>query len=240
MAGIVIKAVVQLARTSGISGDTVDNDFYFASGDASVTPTVADNLKTSLANFYNVTAAGASNHIAEFIGTQISRAANAAQIKFYASDQPIVAPIVWGSPQQVRSFTLAAAAAGNNLPGEVAYVNTVHADLTDIPETAPNPGPGPATIRPAARRRGRIFIGPLTVTAMTQGSPNFEPTPTTAFQNAIGAASVALLANPSPGVDWVVCSQADQELYSIVGGWVDNAFDSQRRRGNESTSRATW
>jgi hypothetical protein len=39
---------------------------------------------------------------------------------------------------------------------------------------------------------------------------------------------------------WVVWSEADQDAGSVFDGWIDNAFDTQRRRGVQASSRTTW
>jgi len=40
--------------------------------------------------------------------------------------------------------------------------------------------------------------------------------------------------------DWIVYSTVDQAGHEVIGGWVDNAWDIQRRRGELSTSRLTF
>jgi len=32
----------------------------------------------------------------------------------------------------------------------------------------------------------------------------------------------------------------DAELRIVTAGWVDNAFDTQRRRGEDASSRLSW
>jgi hypothetical protein len=40
--------------------------------------------------------------------------------------------------------------------------------------------------------------------------------------------------------DWCVWSVADQIAVPVANGWIDNAFDVQRRRGVDYTSRTLW
>lgn len=94
---------------------------------------------------------------------------------------------------------------------------------------------------PAGRLRNRIYIGPLaTGTIDTTGRPT--STAVTAIAN---GADILLEASKAAGWDWVVYSptQASQGLvdsFPIESGWVDNEFDTQRRRGRRSTARTTF
>lgn len=236
-----VKAVVQLGRTSGITADTIDNDFYFALSDmAEIDATRATAIATDLEDFYNAIQSPGVAPIASYLADSVARTSNSVTIKFYSHEDPVVSPLIWGSPKQVRTFTLGSAASGLSLPGEVALVLTYHADLTDIPETQTNPTPPPAIIRPAARRRGRLYLGPFNSTVLTESAGDLEGTPSAALINAlIGAADALQTALPANTV-WQVYSDAEVDNFPVVGGWVDNAFDSQRRRGNLATARTTW
>lgn len=94
---------------------------------------------------------------------------------------------------------------------------------------------------PAGRLRNRIYIGPLaTGTIDTTGRPT--STAVTALAN---GADILLEASKAAGWDWVVFSptQSSQGLvdsFPIESGWVDNEFDTQRRRGRRSTARTTF
>jgi hypothetical protein len=89
---------------------------------------------------------------------------------------------------------------------------------------------------PQARRRGRIFIGPVLATANSSGRPSSTIMSNLAFY--ADALRVAL--NPDPQHYWAVWSTVDQEAVEVQNGWVDNAFDTQRRRGVATTSRTVW
>lgn len=94
---------------------------------------------------------------------------------------------------------------------------------------------------PAGRLRNRIYIGPLGQNAMdTTGRPV-----STLVTNLANSADGLLEASKSAGWDWVVYSptsasagQAPSNL--IQSGWVDNEFDTQRRRGRSSTARTLF
>ena len=90
---------------------------------------------------------------------------------------------------------------------------------------------------PQARRRGRIYIGPLDNTSANGNRPSSAII--TSLANA--AASFAdAVTNLGGNTWWAVWSVANQEGVPISNGWVDNAWDVQRRRGVDPTSRTTW
>lgn len=88
-----------------------------------------------------------------------------------------------------------------------------------------------------ARRRGRIYIGPLdTSTVDADGRPGGVAIGAVAdMGDLILADSVA-----SGDYAWAVYSVTDDSLVQVLNGWVDNAFDIQRRRGLAPTSRTTF
>jgi hypothetical protein len=47
-------------------------------------------------------------------------------------------------------------------------------------------------------------------------------------------------ANGSDDLDWVVYSPTSAETYEVAGGFIDTAFDIQRRRGSAAASRTNW
>ena len=99
-----------------------------------------------------------------------------------------------------------------------------------------------------SRRRGRIYLGPLAAVAAdsSTGRPN------TSFVTAIKNAAAAYLASVTTDgtFTWVVHSHttgASPGTYDETGnsvtvnqGWVDNAWDTQRRRGMAPTTRSAF
>lgn len=88
---------------------------------------------------------------------------------------------------------------------------------------------------PQARRRGRVYIGPL---AQIMASTS-DPRPSTAALDLFETAAQDLLDTSlaSSTFRWSVYSVADGALVHIDNGWIDNTFDTQRRRGIASTAR---
>lgn len=88
------------------------------------------------------------------------------------------------------------------------------------------------------RRRGRIYFGPIRSTAAAAGRP------TSAIITALSTAGATFKSNVEAitggAHSWAVWSNVDQEAVHVANGWVDNAFDTQRRRGVLATSRTTF
>lgn len=90
-----------------------------------------------------------------------------------------------------------------------------------------------------ARRRGRIYLGPLTTAAATTATTSpFQCRPAQAFIDAVIAAALALRAGMElSGAIWSVYSPLTNppSTAECVRWWMDNAFDTQRRRGCDPT-----
>ena len=88
-----------------------------------------------------------------------------------------------------------------------------------------------------ARRRGRIYLGPL-----SSAAEGFDGRPAAALVTALSGAGGTLLAasDADPDWSWCVWSEVDQAGIVIDNGWVDNRFDIQRRRAEAATSRTVF
>lgn len=106
--------------------------------------------------------------------------------------------------------------------------------------------------QPQSRRRGRIYTGPFQVSGAVD-----HASPLDAVLTAVKNMGAKVLTDSDANVDWTWCvysrttnlgngnpPSAPQPLASsffpVVRGWVDNAWDVQRRRGLAPTSRKTF
>jgi len=91
------------------------------------------------------------------------------------------------------------------------------------------------------RRRGRVYIGPLGAPAV-QSSTTQGPRVSAGFQTVLLAAALEL-ATPDTGPQWAFVAMQDATSDRILRVpthlWVDNAFDTQRRRGEQASVRLT-
>lgn len=138
-------------------------------------------------------------------------------MKFYS--MPGLAP---NYPFAERTWNFAAAPAGSTLPSEVALVLSFQGSR--------------AAGFPQARRRGRVYIGPLFTTVNSNGRPRQADIDTLCTL----ASDLEDDLRALPDHSWRIWSTVDQEAVEVQNGWVDNAFDTQRRRGVEVTARTTW
>jgi hypothetical protein len=91
---------------------------------------------------------------------------------------------------------------------------------------------------PQARRRGRVYLPFLQLS----GS-GADGRPTAAVITAAVNAGTGLLTASNAAADWswIVASSFDPLDGAIVqNGWVDNEWDTQRRRGRVATSRSVY
>lgn len=239
MADAVVQLVARLPHTSGRPEDMVQNTINLGvigtlqSGDV-------DIAMIAFANFYNTLAPSQTGPVASRISGAISRAANACQILAYATAD-LTGNTPFGSPFDMLNFTMGAEGASADLPEEVAVVVSYNGPLINVPVSQPNPNPPPAVIRPQQRRRGRMFVGPLNGVAGTQqGGDVFRPTPVFVTDLGLAFKGMGDTIQGAASVELGVWSKADAEVYEVVGGYVDNAWDIQRRRGVVASSRTPF
>lgn len=225
-ADILVRTV--MTGSTGLPTDVYVNDFAFhhISG---VAPTDLEllDLFGAVDGFYNDTQAG-GNAVADFISEAVSRSVTH-EMEFFTISSGTL-----GSPRLTEPWLgpVAPVQADNNEPSEVAAVLSFHASLTGIPEES-------GVTRPKARRRGRVYVGPLIHLSVDSAAPN--PLLATALTLVLRQAAVAMYDEAlAAGFYWSVWSRADDTLRPVTGGWTDNAPDTQRRRGTESTSRVTF
>lgn len=234
-----VKVIARLPSVSAMPADVTENTFHCVLNDVHP-PADHTAICTAVAAFYTNTPPGGTHGIGYYLANSMSRSANAGSILYYekASLDPNVD---FGSPLLTTHFTLPAAGSVSDFPEEVASVISYNGDLTDVPVSMPNPTPPPAIIRPQSRRRGRLYMGPVNFSAIDEGTLGYV-TPSTAFRTDLGLALKKLADDVDTNTtgNLVVYSGAAQETHIVVGGYVDNAWDTQRRRGREASVRTTF
>ena len=119
------------------------------------------------------------------------------------------------------------AASNSQIPPEVAVCLSYKAD--------PIPGNNPASMR------GRMYIGGIG-TGVAVGTGSAFPAPNGSLIAGMAAAATGWAngITGAPAWNWVVYSRKLGVHWNVTNGWIDNAFDIQRRRGNAATARTTW
>lgn len=236
----VAQCVVKLPHVSGLPEDTAENVFNVGVFNGHVlTGGERDAVLAAIVGFYNDTPPTLPQELAFYISESISRSSNACTILMYEQND-LTGEDPMGSPIDMVNFTLEPVASGTPLPEEVAYVVSYNADLTNVPVTETNPSPPPAIIRPAQRRRGRTYVGPITGIAVTETGNRARPSGD--FQ-VVCAESFKVMANAIEAVHsdvgLGVWSKSDGAIYRAIECHTDNEWDTQRRRGPDADSRYT-
>jgi hypothetical protein len=202
-------------RFTEVPEDVIINTFAFGTATPGA-PSEADltSITNSIIDFY----AGATSPgptLASFMTNFLTNLAKH-EVRLYDLALPPGAP-----PVRTTQFALAVTS-GQQLPAEVSLCLSFKA--------APQAGVA------AGRLRGRIYLGPLS-TAVLGVSQNSDIRPATGVQNALADAGLRLAG--AAGHDLSVYSRTLGVLNPVTELWVDNAFDTQRRRGSKPTSRVT-
>ena len=120
------------------------------------------------------------------------------------------------------NFDLASAPADTDLPQELALCVSYYA--------------AQATTIARGRRRGRIYVSGWVEGSNTDGRPN-----STAINGLLDAyTDYVTSTNTLDSLTAGIWSRSNGTVYKIDTVWVDNEWDTQRRRGNKPTSRTTW
>lgn len=222
MADKLMRAIVSIPSDTGLPEDAVVNVWHF-DGDDQALATDADyhaGVMTLLTAFYGAADAYIS-----------SLMASPATVKIY--DMRDATPRV---PEYTGTIALTFGAAAS-YPSEVAVCLSFYAQQTSGVNQA--------------RRRGRVYIGPANADTGALISNGWRVS--AAARTAICAAAATMKAGAPAGssgasVKWAVYSPTtdaeganlDDSFHDVVGGWMDDAFDTQRRRGVGATTRTLF
>jgi hypothetical protein len=234
------KTVTILEKVSGDAADAVQMGFHWNfPGTASEADKIA--LMSEIHYFFNQEPSGHNDTVGGYIAHSVSRSSGDMHTEIY--DIPVSAGPL-GSPVAGLSDTLVAGGPGSlNLPEEVAVALSFRAEYGSLVENLPTGGSGPTGKKhPRARRRNRTFIGPLNTFVLdgVAGSTNPQRV-ITAFRQVLVDAAAEFLAAGAAGLgfSWSTFSQVEWAMYDVSQIWVDDAFDTQRRRGVAPISRTS-
>ena len=217
----IVRAQMSWVRDSGLTEDTVTNTWFFRTDDPEEEPDGADmnTISDALNAFYNSLA----DRYAAHLGTTRT-------FKLYnmEDDEPRV--VIYE-----ESYT-PTAPTNQGFPGEVALCLSFQAP------------PESGTLQ--SRRRGRVFLGPLAMASANTSEVAGDTRPSSATITAIDSAYTTLitaLAAITPAYRHAVFSptvfalngNAYNASVEVGEAWVDNSYDTQRRRGAKPTVRTT-
>jgi hypothetical protein len=207
----ILRATAAWDSITALPKDRVVNTFHFVSQATPPGPTEFNDVAAAVKNFYDGVHFTSSG-VAAILSSRIT---GTYTLKVFNLDDP--EPRVPVHLEVVASTAFSAA--GPPLPTEVAICGSYQA--------AASSG------SPQARRRGRIYIGPLPQACVTSTGMV-----RTNEQLIIRRAMRALVNDTA--TNWAVYSRRDNAGYLVSNGWVDDAFDIQRRRGVSALVRSLW
>lgn len=206
-----------LQATSGLPRDNVVNTWHFSNDNPTVTD--FDNVRDMLRDFFtlnpNVPGAATAGLQSYLAGALVT---NTALVRAYNLADPTPRIPVYQS-----EFTLSGLGGGTPLPSEVALVLSFQGTRVS----------GEAQ----AGKRNRKYIGPWAASA---SSATGRPTSGAMLTMRAAARRMREASAASVNWEWVWYSETTGDSGIIEGGWVDDAWDTQRRRGLSATTRGTW
>lgn len=220
---------VTLEHLSGLARDRVVNSFAFESDNALLAAD-ADDITARMQTFYNTTGEGATRPLSSYLWSSMSRATKPV-VRIYDVGTHLDGTTA-GSPVYTRNFpnNLGLVTASTPLPAEVALCLSFNSSYGIDAEFAPG-------ARPRARDRGRIYFGPLGSDACTSTTAN-RPIPAAGVINSLlGAGKDLRDANTT--IRWCTWSRKAARMSPVILCSVDDAFDTQRRRGERPIAKTS-
>ncbi len=225
-----LRAIVSMPYLSGKPEDIAVNVLHFAS--ASGGEGAADVIRGHVETLFNVAPPnGPSGNqlsaISGYLSRSLSRAVDACTVKVYdlGTPEPRI-PIL-------RKWTLGAPIGVDDkeLPAEVALAVSIYAGVNQ------------------PRHRGRIYFGPFSLAATEDDLATQRSRPALLLREAAGGAVKRLINAGANTQNLAVYSRGQYTVNKIpqpkvpgvmriaTAGWVDDAWDTQRRRGQGATVR---
>jgi hypothetical protein len=211
-----IRTIFTMPGRTGLPEDRYITTWAFRTVD-NLVPTAANlaDANNLVAGFYAVMTPPALTTIANYLAPCIDLP-NCYASSYKLGDLPPRQPFT-------TVHNLGAVAQATGLPSEVSICASFFAGI-NLP-----------------RRRGRVYVGPMTTGIMESNGVDGISRPKPLIQTAITTSMKRLQSDAiAVNLRWCVLSQADANLKDITAGWCDNAFDTQRRRGEDASSRLLW
>ncbi len=215
---VIVDTVFQ--RTTALAKDLVVVSMHFKKKTASTFADAATELGTLLISFWNDVPTDGTQRVGEYLSSAISRSSGATKINCYDGS---IAP---GSrTPATTAFTLVGFGDGQPLPSEVALCLSQRSFFV---------------LFPFKNQRGRQYIGPLNKLAVQSSQVDGDCRPTSTIIGDLTKAAVTLaqdVADSTHIESWCIYSGKLNVLFPAQEAFVDNAFDTQRRRGAAATLR---
>jgi hypothetical protein len=226
----ITRLVHTLEKRSAVPRDEVVNVWHFWHP-FELTVELAQKIGFAVSAFYSALNTELSSALERTLAGQ-RLVLSALTIGAAGPEDDVLAPAVYSFEDSLTSGT---PPVGAPMPNEVALCMSFSSDLTDVPEES-----GGGTMRPAARRRGRLFLGPWQANCCDAHPATFEPRVLPAVATKVLTSYQSLitaLQNPAtPGVvpqrvSHIVYSPTTALEWGVTQVWVDSEWDTMRSRG---------
>jgi hypothetical protein len=215
MANYIVEVAFQ--PIDGLPKDQMVNVWHFSTAGAKNGPVDGPLILAKLANFYGGKSGTSQSAITYYYSPMLSEAST---VKVYAEEDTPPRVIAYQGTIGITPHST------QGLPEEVALCLSYD------------------TGRNIKGHRGRLYLGPFGSNAAGAGDPGNTPAasrPATALMTAMVQNAEQLVSDSSTGPVWCLRTSKPTVAYTpIVEGWVDNEWDSQRRRRIEATSRMSF
>lgn len=224
----IIRATAILNKVSGVPADASRNVWHFSADDT--TTATLNGIAGGLAQFYSLIAAYLAPSVSPVAG---AHKVDMAEVGFGTtpSGAPQVSPIIGSS----TFGTPGTGGTSGSLPNEVAIALSFRAAIAGIAEEA-------GAQRPRSRRRGRIYVGPVTYSTVGNDATSKEPHVLVAVREAMLDAydsAHGIWDGPASNIRHGIFSRVDGVLRIVEQVSVDNEFDTIRTRGRRASLRMT-
>lgn len=221
----IVRAQVIFQGKSNKPEDVFVNTYHFNT--QGTTTADFEVCRDHLIELYNVAGPLAgSRALAMDLSNVILRTANSARIKLYVipPGPPPAPPAPYNPPAADYTWTLGASGAstGVELPAEMAICASFYA-LVNRP-----------------RYRGRVYLGPWQIGVSQDEAVTDRANVLTAIRTGIASTFGRLVNKGANTSNLAVYSRADGTARVVTNGWVDDAWDVQRRRGQDATVRTLF
>lgn len=212
-----LKCVVNLPYITQLPRDVSQQTFCFITPDND--PERLSDICDALGTFYNRTDTVSEVHLGTFISPVVDRSlcwVDVYDVSSLPSGPPIYSkPIIIGSSGSTTS-----------LPLEVALVQSFQGDKTGS--------------MPQARRRGRNYLGPFNTLAIATVAGLPRPNEDLILTVQGAAQWLCSYVVEENIAQWCVWSRSSNLFVPITNGWINNEWDTQRRREADETDRTRW
>lgn len=204
----ILRCQVRLPYTTGVPGDVATNTLHFFTPAAPSTQTEWDDIYQRVEGYYA--------QWGQYLASVVDRPNCRITLYDLADSEP-------RQPIFSDTFSPPVAVGVANLPSEVAVVHSYRGVLTSG--------------QPPARRRNRIYLGPLSILATQGAGGGFARPVQPLIDDILTGGAVLGTDSLATGVRWTAYSPTDATSWTIVEQHVNNEFDTQRRRGVLATQK---